>query len=459
MNRRLLTFVLAVVLALAALLPVTGALAWSPDEVVFANTDPDLYTIKVDLTNKVVTVYERVDNDPYAKIARQSICTTGTNSDKTPTGKWRLDLTRRRFGYFSKYNCYAQYWVHVVGGIYFHSILYNTPVEGDFTSTSYRALGTQASHGCIRMLVEDVRWLYYNCPPGTLCIVEYGEKDEELRQSLLPAQSAKEYWPEDDEYEAEDRPAPVGVATSAVKLMDSNGKYLKTVQRGSIFEILLSGTPSTKVRLEDGSVGYIENEYIYFIPNGPGEGLVEEYTTTTDVKVYERPNNTLEPIDVLPEGSKLTLLDGETKSFYHVRCGDTEGYLLKRYVEYEQKLPKEAQKAVDAGDDELTMIVTRIKDEDAYLYPTTSTRSEPLGHYGKGTDLEILSETVYFYRVKLDGMTGYVAKRDTANYRVDITDGYEPQVFRIEDEPVDEEKPEDEDIGQNSDDGADVELD
>lgn len=431
MKRRLLTLLLAVACVVAAVLPAAGALAWSPDEVLFAQTDPERYTIVVDLTNKVTTVYEREGEDPYARVAKQFICTTGTNSDLTPTGSWRLNLRRRRFGYFSQYHCYAQYWVQVVGGIYFHSILYNTPVEGDFTSTSYRALGTQASHGCIRMLVEDIRWIYYNCPPGTLCIVEYGEKNEELRQSLLPTESASEYYPDPDEYEAAEREDPVGVAVSAAELVDADGDYIATVPRGSVFTILLSGVPNTRVQLEDGTTGYIDNDYIYFVPNGPGEGLESTQVTTRSVNVYERATNMIDPLAVLPENSELTVL-GETKSFYKVRCGDVEGFVLKRYTEQKTNLPKEAQEAVEAGSDELTKPIVRVSDDEAVLYNTSAAGKVVLGRYAKGTDLKVTGETKSYYRVEVDGKVGYVLKRDTDTVLVDISEGYEPQLFPIE---------------------------
>ena len=189
------------------------AQARSFDKVIYANADPDKYYIEVDLTNKIITVYEKGEKSKkYDQIAKQFICTIGTDTDPTPEGTFRLNEMRRRFGYFRKFDVYAQYWTNVSGGIYFHSILYPTPEEGTFTRTSYRALGGKASHGCIRMLVEDARWLYYNCPSGTDGILKYKEKDEALRQSLLPTMSVDDYRKQvkanGDEYEAVKRPLP-----------------------------------------------------------------------------------------------------------------------------------------------------------------------------------------------------------------------------------------------------------
>lgn len=33
---------------------------------------------------------------------------------------------------------------------------------------SFEALGTPASHGCVRLLVSDAKWIYDNCKEGTI---------------------------------------------------------------------------------------------------------------------------------------------------------------------------------------------------------------------------------------------------------------------------------------------------
>lgn len=197
------------------------------------------------------------------------------------------------------------------------------------------------------------------------------KRTKNWRQSLLPTESASEYYPDPDEYEAAEREDPVGVAVSAAELVDADGDYIATVPRGSVFTILLSGVPNTRVQLEDGTTGYIDNDYIYFVPNGPGEGLESTLVTTRSVNVYERATNMIDPLAVLPKNSELTVL-GETKSFYKVRCGDVEGFVLKRYTEQKTNLPKEAQEAVEAGSDELTKPIVRVSDDEAVLYNTSA---------------------------------------------------------------------------------------
>ena len=48
------------------------------------------------------------------------------------------------------------------------------------------ALGTPASHGCIRMLDEDIKWMAENCLADTMVFIMDCEEDEALTQALKP---------------------------------------------------------------------------------------------------------------------------------------------------------------------------------------------------------------------------------------------------------------------------------
>jgi len=439
MNRRFSCAAVALLLCAAFLLSFApdSALAWKPDAVTYANADPERYTIVVDLVNKVVTVYEREGDDPYASIALQAICTIGAKgkSTETPTGTWRLNTLRRRFGYFSKYDCYAQYWVNVVGGIYFHSILYTKPAEGYFTRTSFNALGTAASHGCIRLLVEDVRWIYYNCPPGTRVVVTDSEpEDPELTASLKPKFSASQYRPEPDTYEAANLPLPRGVARRGSVLTDAKGNFVDTVDKGEYFDILLSGYPKSTVRLSSGATGLLENDRILFLDNSPGSSA---HVIAADAEVYEKPSTKLEPVATLLEGTEVRIL-GSTVYFHRVKASGTEGYVLKSRVRARNQSlsPEEIESMLDADEDsdKITFPVVRVKSESAYLYERASTRYEPIARFGRGTDLTVLGSTQNFYQVIAGKYTGYILKRDCHTVNVTRQNGqkYSFKVYELD---------------------------
>ena len=35
-----------------------------------------------------------------------------------------------------------------------------------------RNLGRKASHGCIRLKIDDAKWIYDNCPYGTTVVIQ-----------------------------------------------------------------------------------------------------------------------------------------------------------------------------------------------------------------------------------------------------------------------------------------------
>ena len=111
------------------------------------------YYITVDITNQIVTVYHN-GNTSESGIVRQMICSTGRSGTPTPTGTFSLPSKtyakeRTEWYYFPEYNCYAKWGTRIYKGILFHSVLYTGAKKGP-TSASVNALGSQASHGCIR---------------------------------------------------------------------------------------------------------------------------------------------------------------------------------------------------------------------------------------------------------------------------------------------------------------------
>ena len=58
---------------------------------------------------------------------------------------------------------------------------------------AYRKLGQAVSHGCVRVLPHVAQFIYYNCPPGTTCVINRKKAaDPELVKRLkkeIPAYS------------------------------------------------------------------------------------------------------------------------------------------------------------------------------------------------------------------------------------------------------------------------------
>ena len=104
-------------------------------------------------------------------------CSTGKNATPTPKGTFQNGTgPGARWHYFKKFKCWAQYAYYIEGDIMFHSVLYKEK-DGPVTQSSVNNLGRKASHGCIRLSVEDAKWIHQNCPRNTMIIVYLFEND------------------------------------------------------------------------------------------------------------------------------------------------------------------------------------------------------------------------------------------------------------------------------------------
>lgn len=132
------------------------------------------YRLVIDVDNQRVYAYAW-DGESYTSLVRDMICSTGTIENPTPVGIFTETYPLNVWHYFRVYRCWAQYSYVVQGGIMFHSVLYYNRVNeetgenthGYVDKGSIEDLGTRASHGCIRLEVEDARWIFNNCPRGT----------------------------------------------------------------------------------------------------------------------------------------------------------------------------------------------------------------------------------------------------------------------------------------------------
>ncbi|MDD3336074.1 MAG: peptidoglycan-binding protein [Eubacteriales bacterium] len=155
---------------------------------------PIPYAVTVDVRNQVTTVYSPDENGEYTNIVRQMICSTGLNATPSDVGDWVTNGRRARWAYFSLYGSHAQYWTRINENIAFHSVIYRAVDYMALSTKSYNKLGQRASHGCIRLLVSDAKWIYENIRKGiTVSIREDLPEDQELTKSLLPPPLNKAY--------------------------------------------------------------------------------------------------------------------------------------------------------------------------------------------------------------------------------------------------------------------------
>ncbi len=128
------------------------------------------YKCIVDVSDQRVYVYAYHDGE-YSKKVKTFRCSTGLPATPTPLGTF-TDGTGpgARWHHFDKFNCWAQYAFYINGDIMFHSVLYSRR-GGSPTGGSVYALGSRASHGCVRLAVKDAKWIWENCNAGTTVVV------------------------------------------------------------------------------------------------------------------------------------------------------------------------------------------------------------------------------------------------------------------------------------------------
>ena len=147
---------------------------------------PVPFAITVDVENQVTTVYGRDEEGNYTVPVRRMLCSTGTKANPSDVGDWVLNGRHAKWCVFPTWgNSYARYWTRINASIAFHSVIYTAVSLDAMKTASYKMLGNRASHGCIRLTVEDAKWVYDNIGEGTVVSIrEKMPKDPELRYAL-----------------------------------------------------------------------------------------------------------------------------------------------------------------------------------------------------------------------------------------------------------------------------------
>ena len=130
------------------------------------------YKVIVDISEQRVYVYQWKNGD-YSKLVKKMKCSTGASGTPTPTGNYSETVRRgEKWHYFKDFGCWAQNAIHIdpTGNIMFHSVIYNKR-GGRPTSGSVSALGRRASHGCIRLAVDNSKWMHEHITDGTNVII------------------------------------------------------------------------------------------------------------------------------------------------------------------------------------------------------------------------------------------------------------------------------------------------
>lgn len=123
------------------------------------------YFINVDLKNQKTYVYKgKADN---WNLIKTFSCSTGVNGEETPSGSFSIKEKGDWF-FSEKYSQGGKYWSQITGDILFHSV----PFAKDKTTVLDYTMNKPSSHGCIRLSLDDAKWIYVNIPKGSKVIIK-----------------------------------------------------------------------------------------------------------------------------------------------------------------------------------------------------------------------------------------------------------------------------------------------
>ena len=164
--KKLIKFAMRI-FCMSALLFFIAANSVEAEEAPNIDTRPD-YIIYVNRVLNCITVTQPVGDGTVIPV-KAMVCSCGREGHETPEGVFRTSdyyEWRRMVD-----DTYGRYAVRFNGKILFHSVPYTETSPDTLEWEEYNALGENASLGCVRLSVEDAKWIYDNCKPGTTVVV------------------------------------------------------------------------------------------------------------------------------------------------------------------------------------------------------------------------------------------------------------------------------------------------
>ncbi|MGN0435181.1 MAG: L,D-transpeptidase family protein [Wujia sp.] len=120
-------------------------------------SSPTNFLMTVDAKNHAVFIFQGGKGNWYP--IRVMTCSTGL--DITPTKLGHFSVKAKGYSFGEGFTCY--YYTQYSGPYLFHSITYYQ----DTFRPQDPTLGTGRSHGCIRLSLENAKWIYDYVPRGT----------------------------------------------------------------------------------------------------------------------------------------------------------------------------------------------------------------------------------------------------------------------------------------------------
>ena len=181
------------------------------------------YVIKINKQMNCVTIYEKKSSGKL-KPVKAMVCSAGS---ATPIGTFPLGEKMR--WHTLNGPCYGQYCTRITRGFLFHSVWYYRRTPSSLAVKEYNKLGTTASHGCVRLMVADAKWIYDNVPSGSSVIIYNSSKPGPLGKPKAVKISGSTNWDPSDVWSSGN---PWNSKKPSIK-----GAKSKTVAYGSKYKV------------------------------------------------------------------------------------------------------------------------------------------------------------------------------------------------------------------------------
>ncbi len=118
------------------------------------------YLVMVDNGSSHVGIY----TGHYGSWNRIKYWSASMGKSSTPTVRGTYSIGAKGYVFGDGYSCY--YWTSFYNDYLFHSVLYHEGTRDIMDGT----LGYNVSHGCVRLAIENAKWLQDNVPYGTTVV-------------------------------------------------------------------------------------------------------------------------------------------------------------------------------------------------------------------------------------------------------------------------------------------------
>jgi len=410
--KRVLTGMLAALL-LFALLPAQTAqaavLSGYTSKVDYDNTDPARYKIDVDIVNQIFTVYQKGSSGAFDSIVLQTLCTTGNEENPTGSGTYKLGHLKERFGYFVAYNEYAQYWSQVVRGVYIHSVLYRSNDVTTMSKSAYNGLGKNLSHGCIRVLPNVAKWVFYNCPPGTVCVISKTRAaNPDLVKSIKAGIPSFANYKVELDFKTDPPIVSAAAVASAVPVRTgfsaTKDTTVATLAAGEAVNILQLGPDWCKVKTGKGTLGYVQTKFLLMDPST----LIPvhpSYTAKEATYLYQTPSVNAARLSSFAKGANVEVIGTADKYWLTAKIGDAYGFVRVKYL-----TPAKDASAVTVEAPSLENVQAQVKPGIIAMFRSgPSTAFPEIAELAAGTPVTLISAEGNWYKASVNGQEGYIA--------------------------------------------------